>query len=312
MQLPPLSANAFGVLALCAGIALFSVQDAIIKGISGDYAVTLAIVIRCLVALPILILMVRAEAGLRALWTPNRGALILRGGIMLVAYTTYYMALAALPLAEAIALFFVSPVFVILMAGPVLGERVGWQSWVAVLVGFGGVLCILQPGSALFEPAALLSLVSAAAYATAMVHARRLGVTEPATVMAFYQNGVYLVGAVMIAVVCAGLGLRAVHPALAFLVRPWAVPGLGDFGLMAGCGVIAALAMSLLTQAYKQAEANLVTVFEYTGMIWAPLWGYLFFAEVPKMSTVAGMALIVGAGSYAVRAGQKKAARRLV
>lgn len=312
MRFAALTQNTIGMLALCAGILLFSVQDAIIKGISGDYAVTQAIVIRSLVSLPILLVMVQAEAGLRAIATPNRTALMLRGAIMLVAYTTYYMALPALPLAEAIALFFVSPIFVTLLAGPILGETVGWRSWAAVLVGFGGVLCILQPGSALFEPAALLSLVSAAAYATAMVHARRLGVREPATVMAFYQNAVYLLGALAIASVCALLGLRSAHPALDFLVRPWVMPGLRDFALMAGCGVIAAAAMSLLTQAYKQAEAALVTVFEYTGMIWAPLWGYLFFAEVPKLSTVAGMALIVAAGLYALRAGSVTQAAKAV
>ena len=71
--------------------------------------------------------------------------------------------------------------------------------------------------------------------------------------------------------------------------------------MMAACGVIAAIAMSLLTQAYRLAEANLVTVFEYTGMIWAPLWGFLFFAEIPRWTTLAGMVLIVAAGLFGAR-----------
>jgi drug/metabolite transporter (DMT)-like permease len=120
--------------------------------------------------------------------------------------------------------------------------------------------------------------------------------------MAFYQNGVYLLGAVLIAALFGAMGLeRLGHPSLDFLVRPWTWPALNDLLLMGACGVIAAIAMSLLTHAYRLAEANLVTVFEYTGMIWGPLWGFLFFAEIPRWTTFAGMALIATAGIYAVR-----------
>ena len=177
------------------------------------------------------------------------------------------------------------------------------KSWFAVAIGFAGVLIVLQPGSALFEPAALLSLVSAMTYALAMIFARKLGVSEPATVMSFYQNGVYLVGALAIAGVCSALGLTKLgHPSLDFLVRPWVMPNLRDLLAMGACGVIAAIAMSLLTHAYRLAEANLVTVFEYTGMIWGPLWGFLFFAEIPRWTTLAGMLLIATAGLYSLHA----------
>jgi drug/metabolite transporter (DMT)-like permease len=301
MTARPQTRNIAGMVTLALGIFVFSTQDAIIKSISGDYAVTQAIVIRSLVSLPILALLVHTESGLRSLVSANFWGLSARGLFLLVSYTTYYMAFPALPLAEAIALFFVSPIFVTLLAGPLLGERVGLKSWLAVGVGFAGVLFIVQPGGALFEPAALLSLVSAAGYALAMIFARKFGVSEPATTMAFYQNGVYLLGALVIAGICAALGLTKLgHPSLDFLVRPWVTPTARDFLLMSACGVIAAIAMSLLTQAYRLAEANLVTVFEYTGMIWAPLWGYLFFAEVPRWTTIVGMLLIVAAGLYSL------------
>lgn len=293
--------NLAGMAALALGIFVFSTQDAIIKSISGEYAVTQAIVIRGIVALPILAAMVHAESGLRSLVSGNFWALTARGLILLTSYTAYYMAFPALPLAEAIALFFVSPIFVTLLAGPLLGETVSLKSWFAILIGFVGVLFIVRPGSGLFEPAALLSLVSAAAYALAMIFARKLGVSEPATVMAFYQNAVYLIGAIVIAGVCAALGLTKLgHPSLDFLVRPWVTPTARDFLLMAACGVIAAIAMSLLTEAYRLAEANLVTVFEYTGMIWAPLWGFLFFGEFPRWTTLIGMLLIAAAGLYSL------------
>jgi len=292
--------------ALALGVLIFSTQDAIIKAISGDYAVTEAIALRSLVSLPILAAMARREAGLGALWAGDLRPLLVRGLILFVSYTAYYMAFPALPLAEAIALYFLAPSFVSLFAGPILGERVGGGTWAALAVGFIGVLFILRPGQGLFEPAALLSLFSAAAYALAMVLARKYGADAPATVMAFHQNAVYGVGALAIAGFCKALGVgRFGHPSLDFLVRPWSVPTERDFLLMASCGVIAAVAMSLLTQAYRIAEANRVSVIEYTGMIWAPLWGYLFFAETPRWTTLMGMALIVAAGVAAAQAARR-------
>lgn len=308
LMVQPMSAfirnrNLLGVASLCLGALIFSLQDAIIKSISGDHAVTLAIVLRCLVALPLLTIMVQMEAGLHRLSSRNIGIMLLRGGMLLVAYTSYFLALPALPLAEAIALYFTVPIIVTLLSGPLLGERVGFRSWVAVGAGFVGILIILQPGSALFEPAALLSLVSATTYALAMLIARRIGVAEPAAVMAFHQNAVYLTGAGLAAIAFNAFDVTSLgHPSLDFLVRPWAMPGTIDLVMMGLCGVIAAAGMWLLTNAYRMADASLVTVFEYTGMIWAPLWGFLFFAEVPRWTTVLGTVIIIIAGVFAVRA----------
>jgi drug/metabolite transporter (DMT)-like permease len=294
--------NLFGIASLTFGVMLFSTQDAIIKAISHDHAVTLAMVIRCMVSLPLLLVLVHFECGLAKLRSPLFWALVMRGGILLVAYTTYYMGLPALPLAEAIALFFAAPIIVTILSVPMLGEKVSGQSWAAIGLGFIGVLIILQPGTALFNPAALFSLVSAASYALAMIFARKLGASEPATVMAFYQNAAYLLGALLIAAFFAIAGIDHLgHPSFDFLVRPWAWPNNYDLFLMGICGVIAAIAMSLLTNAYRMADANLVTVFEYTGMIWAPLWGFLFFKEIPRWSTVAGLGLILIAGLISIK-----------
>ncbi len=300
------SNNFIGILSLTVGVLVFSLQDAILKGMSGDHAVTLAIVLRSIVGLPILLVMVAYANGLSALRTKRWGLLIARGLILLVSYTTYYMAFPVLPLAEAVALFFTSPIFVTLLAAVFLHEKVSPQAWGAVIAGFVGVLIILRPGSGLFEPAALLSLFSAAAYALSMVLARRYGADEPTTVMAFYVNGVYLVAAALIAALFGALGITAFgHPSLDFLVRPWDVPNTTDLLLMGLCGVIAAVGMSLLTHAYRLAKANLVTVFEYTGMLWVPLWGFLLFAEVPKVTTVIGTLIIIGSGIFAVRSARK-------
>ena len=139
-----------------------------------------------------------------------------------------------------------------------------------------------------------------------MIFARKLGVSEPATVMAFYQNAVYFLGAILIAAFFAIAGVDHLgHPSFDFLVRAWAWPGNYDLFLMGVCGVIAAVAMSLLTNAYRTADANLVTVFEYTGMFWAPLWGFLFFSEIPRWTTLTGLGLILVAGLISVRLATK-------
>lgn len=286
-----------GIASLLMGVLIFSTHDAIIKSLSGEYAVTQATVVRGIVALPILLCFVHMEGGLRQIASRSSAVLTLRGLILLAGYTAYYMAFPALPLATAAALFFTAPLFITLLAALFLGEKVGWRAVLAVVIGFSGVLIMMAPGFERFEPAILLSLVSACAYATAQVLARKLGVSELASVMTFYQNGVYLLGATLIAALFHGLGLTsATHPSLDFLVRPWVVPTLTDLLLMGACGVIAAFGFTLLTHAYRTAEANLITVFEYTGLIWAPLWGFLFFAEVPGPRVVIGIALIIGAG----------------
>ena len=291
-----------GVVCLCLGVFVFSLQDAVIKQVSGAYPLTQVVSIRSVVAIPILLALVQMEIGWRAIFSRDFWPLTARAAIMFVSYTAYYLAFPALPLADAVALYFTVPLFVTALAGPFLGEHSGWRVWTAVGVGFLGVMVMLQPGSGLFEPAALLSLLAAAMYGTSMLMARKLGAVQAASVMAFYQNWVFLAGAAATALVLHMLGIfQASHPSLSFLVRPWVWPDVSDGLLIASCGVIAATGMMFLTTAYRIARANLVTSFEYSGILWAPLWGFLFFGEVPRLTTLAGAVLIVGAGLVALR-----------
>jgi drug/metabolite transporter (DMT)-like permease len=300
--------NLIGIASLCAGSLVFSLQDTVIKQISGDHAVTLALVVRAVVAFPILVFLVYRNAGVAALDTPKWSILCLRGAILLVAYTSYFMAFPALPLAEAVALYFMVPVFVTLMSGPMLGERVGAFAWAAVAVGLVGVAAILKPGFGLFDPAALLSLISAATYALAMVLTRKYSPDVPSSVITFYGNFVYF----LIPFVAAGLIMAfdlqpPGHPSLDFLLRQWATPSWHDLGLMASCGVIAAFGSLFLSHAYRVGQNSVVTPFEYTGMIWAVVFGFLFFGEVPAWTTFLGMGFIALSGILAMQAGKSKA-----
>lgn len=296
-----------GILYLCFGVFIFSLQDAIIKQVSGGYALTEVVFLRSCIGLPILLVLVHREVGWRSLLSSSHLlALALRALIMLGAYTAYYMAFPALPLADAVALYFTVPLFVTALAAPVLGEHIGWKVWAAVVLGFAGVLVMLQPGTGLFEPAALLSLVSAALYGTAMLMARKMGNRLPTSVMAFYQNGFFLLGAALAAGVLHLAGIEhATHPSVAFLVRPWVLPSWSDGLLIGICGVVAATGTMFLTAAYRVARSSTVTPFEYTGILWAPLWGYLFFAEVPRFTTFVGAAIILVAGLMAMRMARK-------
>lgn len=299
----PAQSNASrGIVYLCLGVLVFSLQDVIIKQVSGNYALTEVVALRSLVGVPIVLALVLRETRWRALFTPGWPTLFWRSVIMFGAYTSYYMAFPALPLADAVALYFTVPLFVSALAGPFLGERVDWKVWIGVLLGFAGAMIMLRPGSGLFEPAALLSLLAAGLYGTAMLMARKLGTVHPASVMAFHQNSVFLLGALVVAasVQLAGVG-EVSHPSLNFLTRSWVMPTLFDGALIASCGVVAAIGTVLLTSAYRVAPASTVAPFEYTGMLWAPLWGFLFFAETPRWTTLLGAAIVALAGWLATR-----------
>ncbi len=298
--------NLIGIACLCAGSLIFSLQDSAIKAISGGNAVTLAIVLRAAVSIPILAIITYFNGGLAQIADKHWPRLTMRGAILLVSYTSYFMAFPALPLAQAVALYFTAPLFVTLLAVPILHERVNWKSWAAVSLGLVGVFIILQPGTDLFNPAALLSLIAGAAYALAQVMARKYGADTSASVMSFYQNSVYLILASAVAALITLIGLRPPgHPSLDFLFRAWAWPTPHDAMLMAGCGVIAAVGSTLLTNAYRVGKASVVTPFEYVGMIWASTFGFVFFGEVPRATTLFGMGLIAVAGTLALLTGRK-------
>ena len=289
---------AIGILCLCVGLGLFSVQDLILKLLSGSYPLSQVMVFRSLTALPLLLLLTAREGGLGTLFTPGTKAMIGRGFVMFAAYAAYYLALPALPLATTVALYFSAPLFITLLSVPMLGETVGWRRLLAVLTGFGGVLIILRPGTGLFEIAALLPVLSGLCYGLSMIFARQLGTRESAPAMAFWGNAVFLAIAVLMALALGGTTAPDLHPSLAFLLRAWVWPSAIDATLMAGCGVIAALGLTLLTQAYRIADANTVAPFEYSAMLWGILWGWAFFAEWPDSVAWVGIATIGAAGLF--------------
>ena len=230
-----------------------------------------------------------------------------RGLIMLTAYSTYYLALPAMKLAEAVTLYFTAPLFITALAIPMLGERLQAKRLIVLFIGFAGVIVTCRPGAGLFDLASLLPVFAALAYGIAQLMARQIGASETAAVMGFYQNIMYMIGAIVLALLF-GHGAFAydnMHPSVAFLLRPWTFDRPFDLFLLACCGPIAAAGTVLLSHAYRIAEANYVAPFEYSALIWAASWGFVVFNEVPDIYTYAGAALIVGAGLYMLFSGRK-------
>jgi drug/metabolite transporter (DMT)-like permease len=294
------------LLSICGAVALASSMDAAIKWLSGEYPVHQLLVLRCLVAAPVLF----ALAGMRGreIVTPHpRWAIVvLRALIMCSAYLAFIMGIAAMPMAKAVAIYFTLPLFVAALAGPMLGEKVSLERWLAIFAGFGGVLIMIRPGAGVFEPAALLMLYAALAYGIGQMLTRWLGYGLRAPVLAFQQNFIYLVVGTILSLAF-GFGQFAVevHPSVDFLLRGWAMPSSADLILILSLGVVTGVAMLLFTQAYRLAESSLVAPFEYTAMIWATLWGFLLFGDFPEWTTGAGAALVIGAGLYMLAAARR-------
>lgn len=292
-----------GILSLTAGIAIFSVQDLILKLLSGDYPLHQAMVLRCLTALPLHVLIVWLLDGrLSTITTGGWVRMLARGGLNFTAYTAYYLGLAALPMATTIALYFTAPLFITLASAVVFRERVPFASGLAVVLGFAGVLLIARPGGDGIGWVAALPVLGALGYALCMIMARSLGRTETAAAMAFWGNTSFLMcGLALSAVYGSGSFAGASDPSLAFLTRGWVMPSPGDLALMASCGLIAAAGLTLLTQAYRIAPSAVVAPFEYSFMFWGLLWGWMFWGDLPDALAWVGIAVIVGAGLYVIR-----------
>lgn len=295
------TSNLTGILlALGGGVAL-SLNDLSIKFLSTGYALHQIILIRALITLPIIFAVIWATGtGFAQLRSARLPAHLARVCIVLVSNVTYFLGLAALPLADAVATAFVAPVFVTVMSAVILGEKVGPHRWAAVLVGLVGVGVMLRPGAGVVQPAAVLVLISAAAYAASHMMTRRMRDTESAMTLNFYvQMGFIVVSCLMGLWVGDGhLASATAHGPLAFLFRPWIVPPLADWPAFLGTGLAVGIGGLMMSQAYRTTEAALIAPFEYIGMPMAIFWGLLVFGTWPDGTAWAGIALICGAGLY--------------
>lgn len=265
-------------LFLVAGFCLSSL-DTTAKWLVRDHALFLVVWARYAGQMLVVTPYVWHRAG-PGFWRTRRLPLqLLRSSLLLVATFCFFGALRYLPLAEGSAITFLAPIFMVVLSGPMLGERPNRWRWGTAIMGFIGILIVLRPGSAVFHPAALLLVAAAASNALYYLLTRKLTDEDVHTTL-FYSA---LVGTV---------GLT--------LALPWAVseglPGPRDGALFLLLGVLAGLGHWCVTRAYLAAPASLLTPFTYLQMLWATAWGYVVFGQFPDGWSVLGMAVIVASG----------------
>lgn len=267
-----------GIVLMCCGVACLSVNDAIVKTLTDAYAPVQILFIRNSLALIPALLIALSTGGKDALYSRKPIAHLVRGIFWTCAAITFFLGLRGLGLAEATTLAFAAPIFIIALSSVLLKERVGWRRWLAALAGFIGVLVVVRPGSAAFQPVAFLPIGTAAFYALLMIGSRWVDPRESTwTIM------LYLVGA---GTLISGI----LTPFFWASVRP------EDICLFLGTAVFGTAGMTLITQAFRFTSASVVAHFEYTGLLWATIFGWLIWQDVPDLATFLGAGIIVMSG----------------
>ncbi len=265
-------------LFLLAGLCLSSL-DATAKYLVRDHALFLVVWARYAGQMLVVTPFAWRRAG-PSFWRSRRPLLqLLRSSSLLVATICFFGGLRYLPLAEASAVTFLAPLFVVVLSGPLLGERPNRARWMASIAGFAGILILIRPGSAIFHPAALLLVLAAVCNALYFITTRKLA-DESAYTTLFYSA---LVGTV-------GLSL-----ALPWQFEAGALP-LSHGALFLLLGLFAGLGHWFVISAYLLAPASMLTPFTYLQMIWATLYGFVLFGHLPDHWSALGMAIIVASG----------------
>ncbi len=239
----------------------------------------------------VMLALVPFVGGLRLLKTRRPFAHTVRGVLGFVAPFMFFSALQTMGLAEATVVFFISPFIMTALSVPLFKEHVGIHRWGAIVVGFAGVLYVVQPTSEVFNPAVFLVLIGSLSYCFLMLSSRWLGTTEATFTIVFYVNFAVMV--------CGAIGTP-------FYWVPMPLPDLGVVGIMAFLSLVGNF---FIVKAFTTGEVGVITPFEYTALVWAVLLGFVLFDEIPTTNVWIGSAVIAASGLYMVyRENRKKPA----
>ena len=293
------SDNIQGIIFLSIAMFIFSLQGVAVKWIGGDYSIMEIVLFRSIIAMPATLLFYRYE-GKRGLPSTKQPKLeYLRGFFLFLSYTTAFMALASLPLAEVDAIRFSGPLIITILSVLFLGEKVKLYRWVALIIGFIGVLFIVRPGTATFNLGSVFALISVLFYAFSVLITRKLQETDSSATQAYYSSLVYLIAAIILNPLAFFVPATSnTHPGIAFLLRAWQMPTLIDLLIMLGLGIVWAGGMYFVARAYSTAPASVVAPFEYVSLPINVMWGFVFFQEIPLFATWIGAVLTMGSGLY--------------
>ncbi|MEM9344835.1 MAG: DMT family transporter [Pseudomonadota bacterium] len=292
-----------GIALILATALTISVQDLVFKLFSGSLTLAQIFALRGVIAFAMLTAIV-------ALRGPSVGVLheavrlwpLLRALCITMAFLTFYAAIPFLSLSTIGAAFYIAPIFVALISAGVIGERVGGLGWLGVLVGFAGVIVLLQPGSDAFSGFAVLPVVGAILYAVGNVITRTRCQGVPVEVLSLSQNGMMMTAGLAISIILVVLAPRgALVDAYPYLFGLWSTVGLIDVLILTLLAVFAVSLGMMLSSAYKLAPPAIVATFEYSYLVFVAMWDILFFGLTPTVASLTGMAMIIAAGLLVMR-----------
>jgi drug/metabolite transporter (DMT)-like permease len=271
-----------GIGWMLAGIAIFCFNDALGKWLVAKYSVGELLLVRSAAALVVLIPFLR-NAGAAAFYAAPRPALqVARIAVSAFEVAMFFWAVSHLPLADASTFYLATPIYVTVLSAAVLAERTGWRRGAAVAVGFAGVVLALRPSPASFTLPALIAVAGSLLFAVLLVMTRLLRNTAQIVLISGQ-----LVSTLAFGAVTAPFG--------------WVSPNFIDFSLLVLFGVLSIVALACVNHALKLAPASVVAPYQYTTIIWAIVFGYALFGDVPDRFMLAGAAIIIAAGLYIFR-----------
>ena len=289
-----------GIACVVGAVTIFSLQDLTFKWMSDRYPLHQIVFIRGIVAITVVLaLLVPLEGGYRSLRSKRIPLQLLRGLALVVGNMTFFAGLASLQLAEGVAIFFTAPLIITLLSIPFLGEQVGRWRLLAVLCGLAGAIIVMRPGSEAFQTAAILPLIAACAYSSMTIMTRKLGTDDPASVMAFYLQVMFIASSLAIYLVAGdGRFSGSDNKSLEFLLRAWVWPDASDLVLIVVIGVLNAFGGYLISQGYRMSEASAAAPFEYVAIPLAVVWGYVVWSDLPDTFSWLGIIMIISAGLF--------------
>lgn len=267
-----------GILLIVVATMFFASHDAMSKYLTGFYPVLMVIWVRYVVHTLLMMGIFLPKTGLRVLRTRNLKLQALRACSLLGTSLFFISSLQYIPLAEATAVNFLAPLLVTALSVPVLGERVSRGQWIAVLVGFCGVVIIVHPGGELFTPAILMPLCSATCFCFYQLFTRMLSSIDSPTTSNFYAG-----------IICTVI-MSALVPFF------WHLPTWWHGLMMVALGAFGMTAHLMMTQAFRHAAPALLAPFGYCQIVFAGLLGYLLFDHVPESETLIGITVICLSG----------------
>ncbi len=287
-----------GISLIVIAVFMMSVQDALVKHYSGDLSLWQIFTLRGVLAIPLLLLVAMLMRQQQNIWQDaiQKWALI-RSAFMVLMYISLYAAIPFLSLSVIAAGFYTGPIFVTLLSAFVLGEPVTRRGWLAIGMGFCGVLVILQPGGDAFTAWALIPVFGGLMYALTNVTTRSKCQTMPMAALALSLTVMLLLlGAVFSLILYYWQGFGGAAEQLPFLLGQWSETGWTQWLLFL---VLAFLTIGIsitLVGAYQVAPPPLVATFDYSYLVFVGVWDFLFFNTAPNVTTLCGMLLIIAAG----------------